>query len=82
MKKFKYKCEALNCYVCFNIYTNECNMQHLNNGFNKFKVDDSTCATMLIVQKMWKNLLNHSNISVEHWVTCASIYSNKCNLWH
>jgi len=28
---FKYKCEALSCCVCFNIYTNKCNMQHLNN---------------------------------------------------
>ncbi len=47
---FKYKYEALNCCVCFNIYTNKFNMQHLNNGFNKFKVDGSTHVKMLIVQ--------------------------------
>ncbi len=32
--------------MCVSIYINKCNMQHLNNGFNKFKVDDSTHATM------------------------------------
>jgi len=25
---FEYKCEALSCYVCFNIYINKWNMQH------------------------------------------------------
>jgi hypothetical protein len=38
-----------NC-VCVSMYTNECNMQYLNNGFNKFKVDDSIHVKMLIVQ--------------------------------
>ncbi len=38
---FKYKCETLNCYVCFNIFS-KCNMQHSNNVFNKLKVDDLT----------------------------------------
>jgi hypothetical protein len=56
---FKYKCETLSCYVYFNIYTNKCNMQHLNNGFNKFKVDDLTHVKMLIVQEMWKNSPNY-----------------------
>ncbi len=46
---FKYKCEALSCYVSFNIYTSKRNMQHLNNGFNKFNVDDLTHVKMLIV---------------------------------
>jgi len=46
---FKYKYETLNCCVYFNIYTNKCNMQHLNNDFNKFKVDGSTHVKMLIV---------------------------------
>jgi hypothetical protein len=32
--------------MCVSIYTNKCNMQHLNNDFNKFKVDDSTHAMM------------------------------------
>jgi uncharacterized protein YvpB len=30
------------------MYTSKCNMQHLNNGFNKFKVDDSIHVKMLI----------------------------------
>jgi hypothetical protein len=34
------------------IYINKCNMQHLNNGFNKFKVDDSIHVKMLIIQEM------------------------------
>jgi glycine/serine hydroxymethyltransferase len=59
--------------MCVSIYTNKCNMQHLNNGFNEFKMDDSTHVTTLIVQKMWKNSLNHSNIIAKHWTTCVSI---------
>jgi hypothetical protein len=38
--------------MCALIYTNKCNAQHMNNGFNKFKIDDSTHIKMLIVQKM------------------------------
>jgi hypothetical protein len=34
------------------IYTNKCNKQHLNNGFNKFKMDDSITVKILIVQEM------------------------------
>jgi hypothetical protein len=37
-------------------------MECLNNGFNKLKVDDLTHVKMLIVQKMWKNSLNHAQI--------------------
>jgi len=66
--------------MCFAIYINKCNMKQLNNGFNKFKMNDSTQVTMLIVQKKWKNLVNHSNIMIEHWITCVSIYSNKCKM--
>ncbi len=55
MKKFinlfKYKCEALS-YVCVSIYINKCNMEHLNNEFDRFKVDDSIDVKMLIIQKM------------------------------
>jgi hypothetical protein len=58
-------------------HINKCNMQHLNNGFNKFKMDETTCLKMLIVQEMWKISLNHSNIITKHWVTCVSIHSNK-----
>jgi hypothetical protein len=40
--------------MCVSICINKCNMQQLNSGFNKFKVDDSIHVKMLIVQKMWK----------------------------
>jgi uncharacterized membrane protein len=50
-------------------------MQLLNIDFNKFKVDDSTHVKMLIVQKMWKNSLNHSNTITKHWVACVLMYS-------
>jgi hypothetical protein len=63
--------------MCVSIYINKCNMQHLNNGFNKLKVDDSTHVKMLIVQKMWKFSLNHSSIIAKDWVACVSIYYNK-----
>jgi hypothetical protein len=53
---------------------------HLNNGFNKFKMDDSTHVKMLIVQKMWKKSLNHSNIITKHWIACVSKYLNKCKM--
>jgi hypothetical protein len=43
--------------MCVPIYINKYNMQHLNNGFNKFKMDDSIHYNMLIVQKMWKKLV-------------------------
>jgi hypothetical protein len=36
------------------IYTSKCNMQLLNSGFNKFKVDDSIHIKMLIIQKCEK----------------------------
>ncbi len=38
--------------VCVSIYTIEYNMQHLNNNFNKFKMDGSIHVKMLMVQKM------------------------------
>jgi hypothetical protein len=63
---FKYKCEALNCYVCFNIFS-KCNMQHVNNVFNKLKVDDLTHVKMLTIKKCKKtNSLNHSNINAKY----------------
>jgi len=40
--------------VCVSIYTSKCNMQCLNNGFNKLKVDDLTHVKMLTNQEMWK----------------------------
>ncbi len=57
--------------MCVSIYTNKCNMQRLNNGFNKLKVDDSTHVKMLIVQKMWKFSLNDSYVSAKYWVACV-----------
>jgi hypothetical protein len=76
---WKYKCEALNHCVCFNI-TNKCSTQHMNNGFNKFKIDDSIHVKMLIIQQMWKKSLNHSSIIVKHLIACVSIYFNKCKM--
>jgi hypothetical protein len=66
--------------MCVSIYTNKWNMQHLNNDFNKFKMDDSIHVKMLIIQKMWKKLINHSIIIVKHWVACVSIYFIKCKM--
>ncbi len=37
---------------CVSIYISKCNMQCLNNGFNKFKMDDSIHVKMLILQEM------------------------------
>jgi len=62
--------------MCVSIYTNKCNMQHLNNGFNNFKVDDSTHVKMLIILEIWKNSLNHLSIIAKHWIACVSIYYN------
>jgi hypothetical protein len=38
--------------MCVSIYISKCNMQCLNNGFNKFKVDDSTHVKISVVQEM------------------------------
>jgi hypothetical protein len=63
--------------MCVLIYISKCNMQHLNSGFNKLKMDDSTHIRMLIVQEMWKNSLNHSNIIVKYLIVCVLVYFNK-----
>jgi hypothetical protein len=39
-------------------------MQHVNNRRNAFKVNDSIHVQMLIIEKMWKNSLIHSNINL------------------
>ncbi len=54
--------------MCVSIYINKCSMQCVDNGFNKFKVDDLTHVKMLIVQEMWKIPLYHSNIIAKYWV--------------
>jgi hypothetical protein len=66
--------------MCVSIYSSKCNMQHLNNGFDKFKVNYSTHVKILIVQKMWKSSFNHSTIIAKHWVACVLIYYNKCKM--
>jgi hypothetical protein len=38
--------------MCVSIYIIKCNIQHLNNSFDKFKVNDSTHVQMLIIQKI------------------------------
>jgi hypothetical protein len=35
----------------------ECKMELMNDGFNTFKVNDSSHVQMLIIFKMWKNSL-------------------------
>jgi len=57
--------------LCVSIFINKCNMQFLNSGFNKLKMDDSSHIKMLIVQEMWKKSLNHSNIITKYWITCV-----------
>jgi hypothetical protein len=52
-------------------------MHCLNSDFNKLKVNDSTYVKMLIGQKMWKYLLNHSSIIAKYWISCVLIYYNK-----
>jgi len=55
---------------------NKCNMQHLN----VFKKDDSTHVKILIVQKMWKNSINHLRTIAKHWVALVLIYFIKCKM--
>ncbi len=38
--------------MCVSTYTNKCNVQHLNSGFNKFKVSGLIHIKMLIIQEM------------------------------
>ncbi len=61
--------------MCVSIYILiiKCNMQRLNNGFNKLKVNDSTYVKMLIVQEMWKYSLNHLSKIAKYWITCVLI---------
>jgi hypothetical protein len=40
-------------------------MQHVSNGFNAFKVNNSIREQMLIIEEVWKNSHNHSNINVQ-----------------
>jgi hypothetical protein len=42
--------------MCVSIYISKCNMQRLNSGFNKFKMDDWTHVKILIFQEMWKRI--------------------------
>jgi hypothetical protein len=66
--------------MCVSIHINKYNMQNLNNGFNKFKMDDSTHVFMLIVQEMWENSLNHSyNCKILNCM--CMIIRARCNLW-
>jgi hypothetical protein len=60
------------------IYTNMCNRQCLNYGFNKFKVDDLTHVKMNSSKNVKKNSLNHSSIIAKYWMAYVLIYYNKC----
>jgi hypothetical protein len=35
---------------------------------------------MLVVQKIWKNSLNHSSIIAKYWIAHVLIYYNKCKM--
>jgi hypothetical protein len=52
--------------MCVSIYISKCNMQRLNNGFNKFKVDDLIHVKMFTVQQKWKHSLNRLNIIAKY----------------
>jgi hypothetical protein len=66
--------------MCVLIYIDKCSMQHVDNSFNKFKMDELTHVKMLIVQEMWKFSLNHSSIIVKYWVAYVLIYYNNCKI--
>jgi hypothetical protein len=66
--------------MCVSIYYNKCNMQHLNNGFDKFKVNDSTHVKMLVLQKNVKKLIKPFKLTTKHWIAYVSIYYNKCKV--
>ncbi len=58
-------------------------MKIVSNGFNTFKMNDSTHVQMLIIQEIFKNSLICSNINVRHQVVmCFSIYISKWNMQH
>jgi hypothetical protein len=69
--------------MCVSIYSNKYNMKHLNNGLNKFEVDDSIHVKMLIIQKLWKThwtiqiLLQNIELHVFQYI----IISARCDLW-
>jgi hypothetical protein len=68
--------------ACVLLYYNKCKMQIASNGFNIVKVNGSTHVHMLIIEKIWKKSLIHSNINVGFLiVTCVLIIiiSVKCN---
>ncbi len=48
----------------------------MNNGFNKFKMDDLTHVKMFIIQEMWKFSLTHSSIIAKYWLAYVLIYYN------
>jgi hypothetical protein len=66
--------------MCVSIYISKCNMQRLNSGFNKLKMNDLIHVKMLIFQKMWKKPLNHSSILTKHWIVCVLVYYDKCKM--
>jgi hypothetical protein len=51
----------------------------VSHGFNILKMNDSTYLHMLIIEKMWKKSLIHSNINVGFkFVKCLLINYGKC----
>jgi hypothetical protein len=62
------------------MYSSKYNMQCLNSGFNKLKVNDSTHVKMMIVEEMRKISLNHLSIIAKYLVTCVLLFFNKCKM--
>jgi hypothetical protein len=57
-------------------------MQLVSTGFNILKMNGLTHVHLLIIQKMWKNSLVHSNINVGFKIiTCVLInYGKTCKM--
>jgi len=53
----------------------------MNNGFNILKMNGSTHVHMLIIEEMWKKILNHYNINVGlKIIACVLINYGKCKM--
>jgi len=67
-----------NFYTSISKNCSQCKMQLMSGGFNKIIMDDSTHVKMLIINKMWKDSLKHSNI--KYWVACVLIFLKESHL--
>ncbi len=69
---------SLNCSTIIAKYWIAYKMQFVSNGCNILKVNGSTHVHMLIIEKMWKEPLIHSNINARFkTITCVLINYGK-----